>query len=1008
MSDRLHESQTRRTNATAPARNHPRAQPPPLASLQAKAGNRAVTLAIQRAATTREQSGTGVQEQASSSAAVDDMAITPVREPEQQTGGKAQGEGAKSPKELAVKAVADRKKDVADASLERSRAADVVWQQSGKALEAREKAAGARADQERHTGEAEAAERDQRTAEADQRTHTGTADKADQDQKQAKAAAQERLEAMEAARGMAAEAQKKEKKFTQEAKAAEQEQTKAEADVVKFTQQAEEAEKQQKAAEADVVKYTQQAKKAEEEKKAAEAAEKQKAAAGDKALQQAAKAEAEAEELAGADSEVGKWTKVATDALAKAEKAETTVREQKAEAGTAKKSGTAAGLDAKKWEKTKETAQQQAAKARGEAERLLKDALEAEMGHAQAEADVATHGRAAEQARARAAEAGATAEAHRTTAAEARTAARQAGEEAEKQSGEATEAQEQAAAAARQQVRAGTTETTAKTAHTAAKTVQAEAEQAEADAAKAKAEAEAEAAEKAAEAKMTPAAKAKKAAKAEKAAKAKKTPEDAEQTEEPGTSDAGKTGKTTMEQIKRPFSSTKIRKWLDPADTVVLRGTAPVGAPLQSHGAETSNTGLVRSTAQQAQTEAGVNVVNDALGALNDGRDAWAGRKGSKETGPKSHQDRKKEKSKAVGFTTNGLMTINDGPKIANSAIKNSGDLGGLAALGDASGVLIMTFSGIFVVRDTYVALRTHKKKDELKKHFTGVAAARSADFRVLLDNLGEATGNLARECSKLPGAQTESPEDALDGIQNERDRIDGLRQELLAHMASLRDYAVGKQTGKEVKRALNAAGNVARTAAGAVVIASAVGAVGGPVGSAVAGGTTAAALGGIAAYKGGKKFAKRYEAVRHPETWARTTDPQEGAEPEAREFVKSKDGKGNRKRDATKEGFNVLKPLEQGERQLKAQEIYALAAGPAVPAGKNVPDDVRAKMREFLKTLNCGPDKHHPEKYNPEKHKQSAEEWENAREEEWANSLNDPERQKEWEDEIAAQLSSA
>ncbi|WP_217170964.1 hypothetical protein [Streptomyces sp. AC512_CC834] len=986
-----------------------------MASLQAKAGNRAVTLAIQRAATTRERPGTGAQEQASSSAAaVDDMAITPVREPEpeQQTGGKvqgAQGEDAKSPKELAVKAVADRKKDVADASLERSRAADVVWQQSGKALEAREKAAGARADQQRHTGVAEKAERDQRTAETEQERHTGTAEKADEDQKQAKAAGQERREAVEAARGKAVEAQKKEEKFTQQANAAEQEQTKAEADVVKFTQQAEEAEKQQKAAEEDVAKYTQEAKEAEEKKKEAQAAEKQKAAAGEKALQQAAKAEAGAEELTGADSEVAKWTKVATEALAKAEKADTAVREQEEAAGTAKKSGTTAGLDVKKWEKAKETAQQQATNARDEAVRLLKDATAAAKAYAQAQADVANHGRAAEQARTRATNAGATAEAHRTTATQARTAAREAGEEAEKQAGEATEAQEQAATAARQQTGAGTTEATAKTAHTEAKTVQADAEKAEADAAKAKAAAEAEAAEKAAEAKMTPAAKAKKAAKAEKAAKAKKTPEAAEQTEEPGTSDAGKKGKTTMEQIKRPFSSTKIRKWLDPADTVVLRGTAPVGAPLQAHGTQTSNTGLVRSTAQQAQTESGINTVNDALGVLNDGRDVWAGHKGSKETGPKSHQDRKKEKSKAVGLTTNGLMTANDGPKIANSAIKNAGDLGGMAALGDVSGALVMTFSGIFVVRDAYVALTTHKKKNELKEHFKGVAAVRQDDLRGVLNSLGEATENLARACSELSGSPAGPSEGTLQSIKDERGRIEGHRQELLAHMASLRDYAVGKQTGKEIKRALNAGGNVARTAAGAVVIASAAGAVAGPIGTAVAGGTTAAALGGIAAYKGGKKFGKRFESVRHPEKWARTTDAQEGTEPETTEAPKqSKDGKGGRKRDATKAGFNVLKPLEQGERQLKAQEIYALAAGPAVPVGKNVPDDVRQKMRDFLKTLNCGPEKHNPEKHDPEKHKQSAEEWENSREEEWANSLNDPERQKEWEDEIAAQLSSA
>ncbi|MFF0539373.1 hypothetical protein ACWDF1_21245 [Streptomyces coelicoflavus] len=920
------------------------------------------------------------------------MAITTVREPEPQGRSKNQGEGAKSQKELAEEEVQHRKKDVADASLGRARAADVVWQQSGKALKARQKAAGARAEQQRHEGIAAEAERAGTAAEGEQRRHTGTATKAEQDQKRAKAAEREHGEAAATARADAAKAQEREKEFTRQATEAEQEQTKAEADVLKFTQQAEAAEKKQKEAEADVLKFTQQAEAAEKKKKAAEAAEEKKAAAGEQAVQQAAKAAAEAEELTAANSEVEKWSKVATDALAQAEKAETVAREQAGAAGSAKQSGTTAGREAEKWGKTKETAQQQAKKAHDEAERLLKDAVDAAREHAQAQADAATHGRTAEQARAQAEEAGAAAEAHRATAAQARTDARTAGEEAGKQEGDAAEAQEQAAAAARAQAQARAAETEAKTAHTNAKTVQADAVKAEAEAA---AKAEGEAAAKAAEAK-----------KAKKAKKPGKTPEAAEQTEEPGTSDAGKTGKTIMEQVKRPFSSTKGRKWLDPADTVALRVVAPVEGPLQSHAGQTSNTGLVRSTAQMGQTGTGINVVNDTLGALNDGRDAWAGHKGSKETGPKSHQDRKKEKSKVIGLTTNSLMTANDGVKITNNAMKNAGDLGGMAALGDASGALIMAFSGIFVVRDSIVALRTHKKKNELKEHFKGVDAKRSGDLRGVLNNLGEATGDLIRECSGL--SPDEPSREALQSIQNERDRIEGLRQELLAHMASLRDYAVGKQTGKEIKRALNAGGNVARTAAGAVVIASAAGAVGGPIGSAVAGGTTAAALGGIAAYKGGKKFAKRYEAVRHPEKWARTTDAQEGTEPEPRKFEKSKDGKGNRKRDATKEGFNVLKPLEQGERQLKAQEIYALAAGPAVPAGKDVPDDIRAKMRAFLKTLNCGPEKHNPEKHDPAKHEQSAEEWEKSREEAWADSLNDPERQKEWEDEIAAQLSSA
>lgn len=85
-----------------------------------------------------------------------------------------------------------------------------------------------------------------------------------------------------------------------------------------------------------------------------------------------------------------------------------------------------------------------------------------------------------------------------------------------------------------------------------------------------------------------------------------------------------------------------------------------------------------------------------------------------------------------------------------------------------------------------------------------------------------------------------------------------------------------------------------------------------------------------------------------------------------------------------------VTHSIKQGKRQLNAQELYAQAAGPAVPVGENVPEDIRSQAREFLRKLKCSPVKH------------------NQTEEQWLESLNDPDLQTEWEGAIAKALSSS
>lgn len=217
--------------------------------------------------------------------------------------------------------------------------------------------------------------------------------------------------------------------------------------------------------------------------------------------------------------------------------------------------------------------------------------------------------------------------------------------------------------------------------------------------------------------------------------------------------------------------------------------------------------------------------------------------------------------------------------------------------------------------------------------------------------------------------------------------------------MAAAREYVVHKKKWKLGHRFANLTGNLARIAAGAVAIAAATGAVTGGVAPGVAGGLTAGFLGGLALKKSVKKANKRYISVRQPDRYARTTSAQEGTEevkePETSETSEtprmSKDGtsRRGRRRDAWKEAVTVTHSIKQGKRQLRAQEIYAVAAGPAVPVGKDVPQDIRDEAREFLKELKCGPDDH------------------NQKEAEWLASLNDPEKQTEWEEAIAKQLGS-
>ncbi|MFC8099721.1 hypothetical protein [Streptomyces sp. NPDC057363] len=439
-------------------------------------------------------------------------------------------------------------------------------------------------------------------------------------------------------------------------------------------------------------------------------------------------------------------------------------------------------------------------------------------------------------------------------------------------------------------------------------------------------------------------------------------------------------------KTKSAFGLTNAKKRLDPSDTAILRVTAPSGVAAQAH-AKDSNTDMAFGSAPQLQVESGSNVVVSVLGAYNDGRGYLSARKAKDAKGAEAHQADKDKKGKPAGFVTNALMTVSDGLKVGNAAMKNKGVAEGVAGLGEGTGVLTGVFSVGIGAREGRVIHRTKHKRRNLKEHaLQDVEAVRNRALQTVLDRLDEVSAELADKTAGLSGGPQAGPTaEQLKSLGESQAEADSLRKELMEHLASGQQYAIKKQDRKIVKRAVNLGGNVVRTAGGILAVIALAGTLATPAAPAV-GGVAAATLGGLAAYKGGKAGYKRATEVRHPAKWARTTLAQ--GETEFTEQTAENEKKGS-KRSATAEFLKVTKSVGQGERQLTAQEIYALAAGPAVPVGKSVPADVRAKARELLIDLNCT--------------------WERRKEtkEEWEASLNDLDQQEGWEKYIAKQLAS-
>ncbi|MGX1029750.1 hypothetical protein [Streptomyces sp. SAI-097] len=977
MSDRLNQTHRHRPAGAAPARPRPQGrQQPPLASLQAAAGNRAVTTAIQRAAGTAAQRATDTAVQRATDTAqlpgtaAHDLEITPVTETGRPGDEARRVEDATAGRQEAVDDVAEAKTKVSDASRARADAAAEVWTWSGTAAEARKKETAARGRAQELEGEVGAAERGQRESLEEAQEFTGRANAATERQRGSLEAATRHGETEEQKGAAARAAREQAAGFTREAEAAEKKRKAAEDLVAVLSTTIADARKSQAEAEERVRRFTRQAEEAAAELKAADEAARTAGATEDKAQEQAAEAEVEAESEEQFAQSMRKRTVELAQALKGAKGAREEAQEKGEEAEGAGASRAKAEEDQEEAARLRDEADRSARESADLAEKLDREARAATEAREAAEQAAARHEGDAKDAHGKAEKARAEAAAYAKTAGDKQTERDAALARATEHGQEAAEARQRAAVAAQGQLGQGATESTARTTLAAAKETKKKAEEKAAE-------------EKAAEEKAA----------GEKAAE-KKAAEAAAKTGGSARNGAARAADGAGHAVKK--ASAKTKPWADVPDTAALRVTAPPGGVYSAEAAKHADSGTVRANVIQQNVENPINLVSDATGTVNDIATIKEAAGKRHESGPASHGHRKNWVGKPLGLATNSQMAANDVLKIANTGTKTAGDVAGVAALGDAGGALTISFSALVAARDTMVIKNTHAQRKELKDHFRGVAAKRDRKLQDVLNDLGTETTGLAQGSSSLGNSLDGPDPKALEEIERRRTRIDGLRTELLEHMASAREYVVHKKKWKLGHRFANLTGNLARIAAGAVAIAAATGAVTGGVAPGVAGGLTAGFLGGLAAKKGVKKANKRYISVRQPDRYARTTLAQEGTEeakePETSEAPRmSKDGtsRRGRRRDAWKEALTVSHPVKQGKRQLRAQEIYAVAAGPAVPVGKDVPDDIRREARDFLKALKCGPEQH------------------NQKPEEWEASLNDPDQQKDWEEAIAKQLAS-
>ncbi|WP_345963045.1 hypothetical protein ABDE16_19990 [Streptomyces sp. BRB040] len=900
-----------------------------MAALQAKAGNRAVTTAIQRATVTSPGPETTDEVRASSSRTPEAAASS--------ASGQAQGEqqqdDAARRKQAAEDEAKDLKKQAGTAALTRADAEAQMWRKTGVAAAARKEATAAEGEAVKSRDKTDAAERQRAEAEGRERDWAVQVEEAEKARSAAVTTVSDRTgdetaagkRQAEAREGLA-DAEAEVQRCTEEADTAAKELAAVEAEVERRRKKAEATAKELADAEAEVERCTKESDDAVEAHRRAEASLEALASAEDEAQKQAKQA-AEA-----AHAAVETWATAVTaakeqvvDLQRKAEKRQGKVeaeedRQREAEAAVRERAGAVTSAekevdDAQDVLRKRSDEFAAATRAREDAETTLttreetKAAAEQQVSRAAADRERQENAKAAAQQEVARFEA--TASAHRRVEKDAREAAGAAAR-VRQQAG-----QDEAAA------REGATEATKRAGEAAGQT------------------------------------------------------EQTEQTAEPE-----KPGR--LKRFSKAFGFTNLKKMGDPGDTVILRGTAPSGAAARAAASDAHRAPAFGTPSQQV-FESSHNFGITALGLGNDSRGLVSALKTPKDTqGSAAHQADKDKKGKSAGVLTNATMLAGDGMKVGGGAATKSGIVEGVTAAGEGVGVTTGLFSVGIGAREGRAIHLTSQKRDALKKHaLKDVEAVRTRTLQVVLDRLGAVNAELVDKAAAESGSEAGPTAEQIDSLDRSRAEVASLRTELREHLASAQQYAIHKQDNKIIKRAVSLGGNVVRTAGGILVVITLAGTLATPAAPAV-GATGAAVLGGLAAYKGGKGGYKRAESVRHPDKWRRTTMAQ--GDTEFTEAGEEQKGSGWR---AALEAVKVTKSIEQGERQLRAQEIYALAAGPAVPVGRNVPEDIRAEARGLLLDLKCDPARRN----------------ENAKE--WSDSLNDPERQEDWEKYIAKQLAS-
>ncbi|MFQ6147745.1 hypothetical protein ACLMNJ_32510 [Streptomyces seoulensis] len=434
----------------------------------------------------------------------------------------------------------------------------------------------------------------------------------------------------------------------------------------------------------------------------------------------------------------------------------------------------------------------------------------------------------------------------------------------------------------------------------------------------------------------------------------------------------------------------RLKKNFEFIDTFVKGVQVPANAGFSQHASATVDAGLKHSAAASGGAAGSESLVAEAVGAALSGMEAAKARKDAEKhkSGAAFHGADKKYTSKSSEAVISAASAGNYALGIAKELTKAEKAAHAMAAaeasgigssvVGAAKGGRAARRFGLTALK--YRALKGLEKPDRTAEGaLTRLSQARenaewaAAEAYVALDAHWDHEGEdrLERVSDAIDAAWA-AMGDARDAAR------DFQRADDVNSMNTVLTYALAKQRNKMGKQAFTAVGESTKAAGGVVTaIAATAGGAGlasNPVGWGLAAGAAGLIL-GVTAYKATRAGMKRYDGARHPERWA--AQDATPAAPASRE-------------DALKEALKFWKKVENGERQAMARKIYALAAGPDIKGSGDTTAEMRDSARALLIALKAGPAN---QRLTPE---------------EWADSLNTPEKTAAWVKEIAEQLSSA